>query len=97
MGKRITKKDLKDFVKALEMEGFEHNIPLAELDAAIMERFGMSPQTVRNYKKLLVYYGFLKPSGVGVFDVDSLGPLHEKDLKKKKPKTTEKEDDGTIN
>ena len=75
MGRKITKEDLKNFIKKLEEKGFEKGIALRELKNAIMEEFGMSPQTIRNYMKLLLHYGFITEVGNGVFEINSFANL----------------------
>lgn len=59
-----------DIMEYLKSKGFEKQAPAAEIRIAISIRAGALEATRKRYFMLLQEFGFMKPAGNGVFELD---------------------------
>jgi len=62
-------KDLELFMGHLRRLGFESEVSDDILEREIAKQFGISSYTIKNVKRALTKYGFIKPVSIGVWKI----------------------------
>lgn len=99
MGDRMTKKmsDFLEFISYLKKMGYRKQIHINHLEYFIAEKFGVSKYMQEGTLKNLIKFGFLKLSGMGVFEIgEGWNPLKAQEETEKAEKDAEKEADALI-
>lgn len=90
--------DLENFIYYLKTEGFLDKISVVYLEYYISKKFGYSDYHMKNVKKALLKYGFLKILGIGLFKIcDGWNPKKmDKETERLAIKSAEQEVDNLI-
>ena len=93
MTKKIS--DFLNFINYIKSMGYRSQIHITHLEYFIAEKFGTSKYLMTSTLDLLIKFGFLKQSGMGVFEVcDGWHPIQaEKDIKEAEEKAAAEVDD----
>jgi len=78
--------NLETLMIAIKKEGYVHAISDGILEAHIARQFGISNYIIHNIKKSLVQFGFISPSGLGVWAIKEPEEPNDAQVEKKAEK-----------
>jgi hypothetical protein len=76
-----------EIMGTLLKDGFSFQVPLAKVEAAVMNVRGVDVRTVKRWIQVLVAFGYLEPVNRNVFQMNVVKVPHLASVLKNKPQT----------